>query len=401
MNILYIAYSCSPYGGSEEAIGFNIPIEMSKNNNVYVITKEESRKSIEQFLSTNKLNVKFFYVDIRKIYKKIFKGCFYSGRLNIWNREALMLAKKLNKSIRFNIIHQITPIELRAIGKYYTISNAKFVVGPLGGGEYIPTGLRCSLTFKQRSIEIVRKFLNVWKIFVYKVSGINKKIDYVYFANNETKKSMNSLKFKRTEIYNDIGVRKNDIGFTFPKYMNNKCCFLICGRLNYRKGHLLLIDAIQRITCKDCCEFKIVGDGPEYERIKKQLSNKGLSRFVELCGSVPYLDIKDYYRKSDVLIMPSLRETGGTVILEALSNGLPVISGKAYGASTIIDDSTGILFDLTGSYDEIVDRLTSAIEHFCYSNILNKTRELCLNKSMDFSWENKALKYEKDYKEII
>ena len=42
MNILYIAYSCSPYGGSEEAIGFNIPIEMSKNNNVYVITKEES-----------------------------------------------------------------------------------------------------------------------------------------------------------------------------------------------------------------------------------------------------------------------------------------------------------------------------------------------------------------------
>ena len=41
MNILYIAYSCSPKSGSEEKIGWSIPLESAKSNNVFVITKEE------------------------------------------------------------------------------------------------------------------------------------------------------------------------------------------------------------------------------------------------------------------------------------------------------------------------------------------------------------------------
>ena len=41
MNILYIAYSCNPFAGSEDKIGWCVPYESSKTNKVYVITKEE------------------------------------------------------------------------------------------------------------------------------------------------------------------------------------------------------------------------------------------------------------------------------------------------------------------------------------------------------------------------
>ena len=43
MNILYIAYSCNPFAGSEDKIGWCVPYEISKTNTVYVITKEEQR----------------------------------------------------------------------------------------------------------------------------------------------------------------------------------------------------------------------------------------------------------------------------------------------------------------------------------------------------------------------
>ena len=43
MNILYIAYSCNPFAGSEDKIGWCVPFESSKTNKVYVITKEEQR----------------------------------------------------------------------------------------------------------------------------------------------------------------------------------------------------------------------------------------------------------------------------------------------------------------------------------------------------------------------
>ena len=96
MNILYIAYSCNPFAGSEDKIGWCVPYESSKTNKVYVITKEEQREPVEKYLQSHPLeNIKFYYVDIPNSYKKIFKGFMYSGRLNVWNKRVLPLAKKI------------------------------------------------------------------------------------------------------------------------------------------------------------------------------------------------------------------------------------------------------------------------------------------------------------------
>ena len=96
MNILYIAYSCNPFAGSEDKIGWCVPYESSKTNKVYVITKEEQREPVEKYLQSHPLeNIKFYYVDIPIFYKKIFKGFMYSGRLNVWNRRVLPNAKKI------------------------------------------------------------------------------------------------------------------------------------------------------------------------------------------------------------------------------------------------------------------------------------------------------------------
>ena len=110
MNILYIAYSCNPFAGSEDKIGWCVPYESSKTNKVYVITKEEQREPVEKYLQSHPLeNIKFYYVDIPNFYKKIFKGFMYSGRLNVWNRRVLPLAKKISADQKIDVIHQITP----------------------------------------------------------------------------------------------------------------------------------------------------------------------------------------------------------------------------------------------------------------------------------------------------
>ena len=55
MNILYIAYSCNPFAGSEDKIGWCVPYESSKTNKVYVITKEEQREPVEKYLQSHPL----------------------------------------------------------------------------------------------------------------------------------------------------------------------------------------------------------------------------------------------------------------------------------------------------------------------------------------------------------
>ena len=109
MNILYIAYSCNPFAGSEDKIGWCVPYESSKTNKVYVITKEEQRAPVEKYLQSHPLeNIKFYYVDIPNFYKKIFKGFMYSGRLNVWNRRVLPLAKKISADQKIDVIHHYT-----------------------------------------------------------------------------------------------------------------------------------------------------------------------------------------------------------------------------------------------------------------------------------------------------
>lgn len=136
MNILYIAFSCSPNNGSEDSVGWNVPLVASKKHNVFVVTKEEARESVNHWFKMNdNPNLHFYYVDIPNIFKKIFDGFLFSGRLNVYHRKALPLVKKICKEKHIDIIHQITPVEFRAIGNYGTIDRVRFICGPIGGGR--------------------------------------------------------------------------------------------------------------------------------------------------------------------------------------------------------------------------------------------------------------------------
>ena len=186
MNILYISYSCNPFAGSEDKIGWCVPYESSKTNQVYVITKEEQREPVEKYLKDHPIgNMTFYFVDIPNIYKRVCKGFLYSGRLNIWNKRVLPLARKICADNQIDIIHQITPIEFRAIGDYDQIENTKFVCGPLGGGESIPKGLR-DYAKGHVLIELIRSTINHWCRFKLKATGKLDRCDYLMFANKET-----------------------------------------------------------------------------------------------------------------------------------------------------------------------------------------------------------------------
>ena len=75
MRILYIAYAASPYGGSEEALGWSLPLAMSRieGNEVHLITKVEQREAVEDYLAKHpetRLTVSF--CDIPSFYKNGF-----------------------------------------------------------------------------------------------------------------------------------------------------------------------------------------------------------------------------------------------------------------------------------------------------------------------------------------
>lgn len=400
MNILYIAYSCNPYAGSEDKIGWKVPVESAKNNVVYVITKEEQRAAINKYLKEHPLkNITFFFVDIPKIYKKIFRGFMYSGRLNIWNQRALPLAKKICAMKQIDIIHQITPIEFRAIGDYGKIQRIKFVCGPLGGGEFIPSGLKVYARGHEL-IESVRSIMNRWHRFKLRRLGKLKKCDYIMYANEETRDFVNA----DVDLLpiTEIGIDGDESRKSEKSNPNQYCTFLIAGRMIYRKGHDFLLDALMRVPSNLNYICRIVGGGAEKDKLQARCSKSdNLSKHVVFVGPLPYGEMEKEYENADVLIVPSIRETTGTVLLEAMSKGLPAVTINKFGGAILLDNDTGWLYD-GKTKDSYIDNLKDVIVD-CILNPSEVRRRgnNARRKVKQYTWAAKNEYYQRVYRELL
>ncbi len=344
MNILYIAYSCMPNKGSEEKIGWSIPLEASKHHNVFVVTKEEHRKTIEQYKKDKGIdNIKFFYVDINNVYKKIFKGVMYSVRLNIWHKNAYPTVRDICKKENIDVIHQITPIEFRSIGKYGDIENTKFVCGPLGGGEFLPNSLKVYAKGNM-FVEYARAILNSFYRLRYKINGKLRKCDYIMFANKETQQYLNDLcTIVDTKLFFDNGISETEIKDQ-EKKQNEKFTMLVAGRLAYRKGHSFLLDVLKELPKDLDYECRIIGEGPMEKKIKKKVCEYGLSDKVVFTGRIPFEQMTQEYENASVFVMPSIRETTGAVLLEAMSNGVPLVTIDKFGGPVLFDNDSAYLY---------------------------------------------------------
>lgn len=123
------------------------------------------------------------------------------------------------------------------------------------------------------------------------------------------------------EPVTEVAVDINDIKDTCnEKDRNEECVFLVAGRMIYRKGLDFLFDALMRIPQETRYQVRVVGDGPELEHLRKRgKEDLNLSEHVHCMGSIPYMEMEKEYAGADVFIMPSIRETTGTVLLEAMS----------------------------------------------------------------------------------
>lgn len=353
MNILYVSYSCSPYAGSEDRIGWSVPLESARSNRVHVITKEEQREPIERYLSTHPLDaVSFHYVDIPNGYKRLFRGPLYSGRLMVWNRRALAVARRICSSEGIDLIHQVAPVEFRAIGDYGSIGSAKFVCGPVGGAEYIPQGLE-DYARGHRAEELVRRVANALSRWRLATSGVMGRLDHLLFANRETRAYLDGLCGSQDDRpYAEIGVGEHELAEQGPargrRTGDKGCTILVAGRLVYRKGHEFLLDALAGLPSDVTFSCRIVGDGPCLEGLARRCEGDARLRDrVVLAGSASFEEMVGEYRRADVLVMPSLRETTGSVVLEAMAHGLPVVTIDRFGGAEMVDGEVGWLYSGT------------------------------------------------------
>ena len=100
----------------------------------------------------------------------------------------------------------------------------------------------------------------------------------------------------------------------------------------------------------------VIGHGPLEDEVKGIAPDS-----MEFIPKVESL--ADYYRKSDVFVLPSVDEGFGMVYIEAIMSGCPVVCRKNDGGEEIVNRTGGgIAIDIPDSDDEAVENIISAIQ---------------------------------------
>lgn len=402
--ILLSAYACEPNKGSEPEVGWQWAVNIAKKHEVWILTKENNKKTIEEY--KNKVrdnipweNMHFVYIHLPKwlvFWKKGNRGMrpYYY----LWAKEAYRIARKLCMEEKFDIVHSVTFVSLTQPCFLYKL-NIPFI-WTIAGGENINKSIGYKMKFKEKLYELIRGIGQFKARHSIRIDAALKKASLILSTTEETANLIPLKYHDKVTITSAIGIDKKRP--MREKSEEDKIKILLSGKFIYLKGVRIGIDAILKvIDLYENVQFTILGNGP-YEREYKQKCKKYIGNKIQFIDKVPHEEMSELYSKHDFLINTALRDSGCLVAMEAMSVGLPIICINSGGVRAMTNDEIAIRIE-PKKYEILVEQMANGIKYFIENK---KEREIMGKKAYEYInqkylYENKCQWLLKQYDLIL
>ena len=114
------------------------------------------------------------------------------------------------------------------------------------------------------------------------------------------------------------------------------------GRLEVPKGYAFLIQAMHKLSQQySNIQLHIAGDGSEYQNLLHLRDQLHLTDSIHFLGR--RVDVHKLVKECDLFVLPSLSESFGIVLLEAMAVGIPIVATRTEGPLEILTEQTSIL----------------------------------------------------------
>jgi glycogen(starch) synthase len=155
------------------------------------------------------------------------------------------------------------------------------------------------------------------------------------------------------------------------------------GRLAPQKGVQTLVEAARLLRVPGI-QVLLVGDGPQRPTLEREVRRLGISDMVHFFGFVSHERVPAILAHADLLVLPSLYEELGTILLEAMWAGVPIVASRTGGIPEIIDDAVNGLLVSPGDSEALaraIDRLLSS------PDLAYRLGEAARERAKGYDWE--------------
>lgn len=174
--------------------------------------------------------------------------------------------------------------------------------------------------------------------------------------------------------------------------------FVSVGSLTYKKGFETAIKALAMLEDKQWT-YKIIGEGPEREKLQNLINELGLGKNIELVGWSE--EIEKHLHDADIQLIPSLWEGFGLVAVEGMSTGLPIVAYNVDGLREVLDKQNLAVF-LVDDYknpDAFSVKIKECIN--AWNKEATKMAKASRDQSEKFSMDSMVCGYVEVYKKVL
>jgi len=379
-----VAEHASMQMGGEAAIPWHyFRVLRSRGADVHLVVHERVRDELDALVAPGDA-ARLHYVRDTRVHKLLHRiGERLPARLAYFTLGFIMrlltqveerrIARSLIAEHGLDVVHQPIPVSPREPSLMSDLG-APVVIGPMNGGMSYPPGLGGSSSSARRGIE---RLGLLGADVLHRILPGKRRAAVLVVANERTRAA---LAFGRTDA---VELVENGVDLDVWRAPTRPAAgaagaptpaveFVFLGRLVGWKAVDVVIDALAAIADDSEVRLTIIGDGPERRALERSTTEvrtpagRSVAERITFTGWQPQDRCAELLGRADVLVLPSLYECGGAVVLEAMSLGRPVIATEWGGPADYLDGDSGILVAPT-SRSALVEGFAAAMRELASS----------------------------------
>jgi glycosyltransferase involved in cell wall biosynthesis len=402
MKILIVGHACAPGLGSEPGFTWNWAWQMSRTHQVWVIAHPEYKARVDSYLATHPNDrVQFIWVVPKSRFDYWVPGSNKERGIRLhywlWVKEAYKQAAILYEQVNFDLVHHVSWSTIALPPPFWKLP-VPAVWGPVGGGQSFPPSFISHLRDK-RIKELLRSLNLLFLPYSPTLRRTLANTSIVLATNVETRNLLDRAGASRVGLFLDCGV-DGPLAPPAPRAVEGPVTLLWAGRLEPQKGLAIALHAMAACKAREV-RLLVAGSGSEQVQMADLARSLGVANRVEFLGQVPHETMERHFQNSDAFVFTSLRDSFGSVILEAMSNGLPVIALNHQGVRAFVPDDAAIKVPVNSPQQVITD-LAQAFDTLAKNPQLKRTMSsAALAFAESQTWNRRAEKMNEIYAETM